>query len=208
LHILNQLKEKKLIAVIRADSEAQGYKTAKAVLEGGIVAIEITFSVPRAETLIQRLKEEFKSEILIGAGTVLNVEMCKKAIDHGAEYIVSPGFDRETAIYCHEHNIPYIPGCMTVTEMMNAMQHHSNIVKLFPGSHFNPSFIKNIKAPLPNIGVMVTGGVDLDNLKTWFKAGADIIGIGSALTKYQKDNDFDKITEAAKRYNDAIKELS
>lgn len=204
MQIIDKLNKEKLIAVIRADNQEVGYKLSKAVMDGGVKAIEITFTVPGAEELIARLSCEF-DDALIGAGTVLDINMCKKAIEHGAQYIVSPGFDAETAVYCFKQKVPYFPGCMTVTEMMTAQKHHVEVVKLFPGSHFGPSFIKSIKAPLPNIKVMVTGGVDLDNIKDWINNGADMIGIGSALTKHQ--GDYVKVTEVAKMYKKQLKDV-
>lgn len=207
MDIVNHLIKEKLVAVIRADNKDIGYQLANAIIKGGIKAIEITFTIPEAESLILKLKSEYGDDILIGAGTVIDLDMCKKAILNKAEYIVSPGFDLECALYCSKKNIPYLPGCMTVTEMMYATKHHVEVVKLFPGDHFGPKFIKNIKAPLPKIKIMVTGGVDLDNIKEWLSNGADMIGIGSALTKHAKDGDYSKVTEVAKTYKDRIKEV-
>lgn len=204
MHIIERLNEEKLIAVIRAENKEVGYQLAKAVMKGGIKAIEVTFTIPEAEQLILRLNNDF-DDLLVGAGTVLDIAMCKKAIDHGAQYIVSPGFDEETSEYCYKKNIPYLPGCMTVTEMMTALKHHVTVIKLFPGSHFGPKFIKSIKAPLPNIKVMVTGGVDLDNINEWLTSGADMIGIGSALTKHK--DDYNKVTEVAEMYKKKIKDV-
>lgn len=208
MQIMDRLMQEKLIAVIRAKDQDMGYHTAKAVMSGGLKAIEVTFTIPQAELLIARLKDEFKHNILLGAGTILNVDMCKKAIAHGAEYIVSPGFDAKTATYCYQKGIPYVPGCMTVTEMMTAMKYHTNFIKLFPGNHFKTTFIKSIKAPLPNLKVMVTGGVNLDNIKDWLANGADIIGIGSAITKYQKTQNFEKMTETVSQYIKRIKDVT
>lgn len=207
MQVIDKLMEEKLVAVIRADNKEIGYKLVKAIIRGGIKAIEITYTVPEADTLIARLDKEFGEDILLGAGTVLNLTMCKKAIKHGAKYIVSPGFDIETAKYCNDNNIPYLPGCMTVTEMMTALNHNVKVVKLFPGSHFGPKFIKTVKAPLPDIKVMVTGGVNLDNITDWLAHGADVIGIGSGLTKHYEKGNYDTVTEAAKQYKKQIKDV-
>ncbi len=207
MHVIERLLQEKLVAVIRADDPEQGYRLAEAAYKGGIKAIEITFTVPRAAWLISTLKDAFKEDMLLGAGTVIDERTCKTAIEHGAQYIVSPGFDEATALYCHEKDVPYMPGCMTVTEMMWALKHHVRIIKLFPGSHFGTKFIKSIKAPLPDIKVMVTGGVDMTNIKDWLVNGADLIGIGSDLTKPGKHNDFEAVTQTARKYRNQIEEL-
>lgn len=201
MQIVDQLLQEKIVAVIRAESKEKGFQLAKAIIKGGFKAIEITFTIPEAERLISQLKAEYDDDILIGAGTVIDSNRCKKAIDHGAQYIVAPGFDKASAEYCYEKNIPYLPGCMTVTEMMTALNHHVAVIKLFPGSHFGPKFIKNIKAPLPDIKVMVTGGVDLNNIKEWLNNGADLIGIGSALTNPQG---LESVSEVARMYKNKI----
>ena len=204
MQVIEKLIQEKIIAVVRAENKDLGYELAKAIMQGGIKAIEITFTIPEAEILISQLKEEFDKDILIGAGTVIDLETCKKAIEYGAQYIVSPGFDAECAEYCALKNIPYMPGCMTVTEMMTALKYHVDVIKLFPGEHFGPKFIKSIKAPLPSLKVMVTGGVDLDNIKEWFLNGANLIGIGSALTKHK---DLKSVSEAASLYKKQIKDV-
>lgn len=207
MQVIGQLIQEKIIAVIRADNKEMGYQLAKAIIKGGITSIEITFTIPEAEMLISRLKDEFGEGILIGAGTVIDMTMCKKAIENGAQYIVSPGFDEKSAEYCHKKNIPYLPGCMTVTEMMTALKYHVDVIKLFPGGHFGPKFIKSIKAPLPDIKVMVTGGVDLGNIKEWLASGADLIGIGSALTKQREPGDYASVSETARMYKNQIKDV-
>lgn len=203
-----QLLQERLVAVIRADDQAEGYAMVKAAVEGGMKAIEVTFTIPHAEALIASLKREFGDAILLGAGTVLDLDMCKRAIEHGAQYIVSPGFVAECADYCHKHKVPYIPGCMTVSEMMQAMNHHAGIIKLFPGSHFDPGYVKSIKAPLPELKIMVTGGVDLRNMENWFAHGADMVGIGGALTKHAKTDGVASVSETARQYIDKLKGMA
>lgn len=197
--IIKQLIENKIVAVVRGRDKVEALKISDACFAGGINAIEVTFTVPNAELVIKELSETRK-EILVGAGTVLNVETCKLAIDNGAKYIVSPGFDLESALYCQKKDVPYIPGCMTITEIMNATKNGVELIKLFPGSAFGPTFVKSILGPLPNVKLMPTGGVDLNNIEEWFENGVVAVGIGSALTKYAKTNDFDKIVETAKAY--------
>ena len=127
-------------------------------MDGGIGPIEITFTVPGAHKVIEALTEEFGDELLVGAGTVLDSETARIAILAGARYIVSPGFSLETAKLCNRYQIPYMAGCITLTEMITAMEAGVDVIKVFPGSAFDPDFIKAIKGPLPQAVLMPTGG--------------------------------------------------
>ncbi len=197
---IKTLLEHKLVAVIRADSKTQALAIADAIIKGGITAIEITFTVDDAIDVIKALHKLYGDQILLGAGTVLNQETCQLAIENGAKYIVSPGFDQKSLTYCQTNNIPYIPGCLTVTEIMTAKAQEVDLVKLFPGSAFGPKYIKSIHGPLPDIHIMPTGGVTLDNIAEWFHYGASAVGIGSALTHPAKQDDYDKITELTQQF--------
>ncbi|MCF7927143.1 MAG: bifunctional 2-keto-4-hydroxyglutarate aldolase/2-keto-3-deoxy-6-phosphogluconate aldolase [Candidatus Izimaplasma sp.] len=205
MEMTQKLIEEKLISVVRAKNKEIAIQLAKFIVAGGIKSIEITFTIPEAEEVILQLSNELDQDVLLGAGTVLNIDMCKKAIKNGAKYIVSPGFDEQSADYCYTQNIPYLPGCMTVTEIMKAMKHHVKVIKLFPGNHFDFNFIKSIKGPLPDIKVMVTGGVDIDNIQDWLKNGADCVGIGSALTKYYVKDDNETVSNVARKFKNKIK---
>ena len=147
-----------------------------------------------ASEIIKQLCEIYKEdqEVCIGAGTVLDAPTARMAILAGAKYIVSPSFDKETAILCNRYGIPYIPGCMTIKEIVTAMEAGSEIIKLFPGSA--------IRSPLPQVSLMVTGGVNLDNVQDWFKAGVDAIGVGGELNKLGAQGKFDEVTEIASQY--------
>jgi len=202
--IINQLCETGVVAVVRAENEAQGIEISKACLAGGIKAIELTFTVPNADQVIKKLSEQFGSTMLIGAGTVLDSETARIAILAGASYIVSPGFDLETAKLCNRYQIPYMPGCMTITEMVRAMEAGVDIVKLFPGNAFGPDFIKSVKGPLPQINIMPTGGVNLDNIDKWIKNGCVAVGIGSDLTAPAKTGDYAGVTALAKQYVEKV----
>ena len=177
--MLKKLTDCKVIAVIRAKDhkEAKGY--IKACSNGGIKAIELTYTIPNVCDLIKELKDE--KNLLIGAGSVLNRQMAIDAINAGATYIVSPGFSDEVNDACKENNTLYLPGCMSVTEMMKALDKGNEMVKLFPGDLFGPKFIKGVKAPLPNIKIMPTGGVDINNIEKWFESGVSCVGVGSSL---------------------------
>lgn len=205
--IINELQENKVVAVVRAKDNKEAIKIVEACLKGGIKAIEVTFTIPKAHEVIAEINEIFGDKILLGAGTVIDKEKAIAAVEAGAKYIVSPGFDQETAEYLVEENIPYLPGCMTITEMLTARKAGAEIIKLFPGSAFGPSFVKGVKGPLPDMNIMPTGGVNLDNIKAWFDNGVCAVGIGSALTKYAATNEYDKMTEVAKQYIEAAHNL-
>ena len=198
--ILNKLTESGVVAVIRAENEEQAVLISKACLAGGVKGIELTFTVPGADRVIRTLAEEFGDEMLIGAGTVLDSETARIAILAGANYIISPGFDPETATLCNRYQIPYMPGCMTITEMIHAMEAGCDIVKLFPGSAFGPDFVKAVKGPLPQINIMPTGGVNIDNAHEWIKAGCVAVGAGSDLTGPAKTGDYAGVTALAKQF--------
>lgn len=145
IRTLNKITDVGVVAVVRANSIEEAEKISAACIEGGISAIEVTFTVPGADKVIASLKEKFsEEELVVGAGTVLDSETARIAILAGAKYIVSPGFDLETAKLCNRYQIPYMPGCMTITEIIKAMEAGADVIKVFPGSAFGPSIIKDL----------------------------------------------------------------
>lgn len=205
--VLSKLTESGLVAVVRANSADEAIKIADACLEGGCTSIELTFTVPGADKVIAELAKRYSGgEMLLGAGTVLDSETARLAISAGANYIVSPGFNLGTAKFCNRYRVPYMAGCMTITEVLTAMEAGVDIVKIFPADLFGPKIIKDIKGPLPYAKLMPTGGVDVSNVKEWIKAGAVAVGAGSSLTAGAKTGDYAKITETAKQFIAAIKE--
>lgn len=203
--ILNKLTEAGVVAVIRAENEEQAILISKACLAGGVKGIELTFTVPGADQVIRTLSEQFDREMLIGAGTVLDSETARIAILAGANYIISPAFNAETAKLCNRYQIPYMPGCMTITEMITAMEAGCDIIKLFPGSAFGPDFVKGVKGPLPQVNIMPTGGVNIDNADQWIKAGCIAVGAGSDLTGPAKTGDYEGVTQLAKQFVAKVK---
>ncbi len=199
---LIQLENAGIVAVVREKSSKHAYEASKAVIAGGIKGIEVTFSVPNADQVIADLREEYEqdSSVIIGAGTVLDSVTARLAIMAGSEFIVSPCFDQKTAELCNLYQVPYIPGCMTITEMQQAMKSGADIVKLFPANNFTPQMIKAAKAPLPQVNIMPTGGINLDNLTEWKQAGAIAAGVGGNLFKGVADEDFDLVTQTAREY--------
>lgn len=178
--MLNKIKEKGIVAVIRAKNHEEAIGYINACVNGGVKAIELTYTIPNVVELIKYVCENY-DDVLVGVGSVLNKKMAKDAIDAGAAYVVSPGFSDEVNIICHEMNILYLPGCMTVTEVMNAMDKGNAMIKLFPGEVFGPKYVKAIKAPIPNVEIMPTGGVSIDNIEQWFEMGVSCVGVGSSL---------------------------
>lgn len=202
--ILKKITDIGIVAVVRSETIEEGIRISKACVEGGIPAIEVTYTVPGATEVIKALKEQFTSEeLVIGAGTVLDAATARIAILAGSEFIVSPAFDEETAKLCNLYQVPYMPGCMTITEITKAMQYGVDIVKLFPGSAFGPSFVKAVKAPLPQANIMPTGGVSLENIDEWFKNGVVAVGAGGKLASGSSED----IIATAKAFVEKIKEI-
>lgn len=200
--VLQKIEKVGVVAVIRAENSEKAKQIALACMEGGINSIEITFTVPGAHKVIEALTEEFGDSLLVGAGTVLDSITARIAILAGAKYIVSPSFDQETAKLCNRYQVPYMPGCMTLTEMIHAMEAGVDVIKVFPGSVFGPDFIKAVKGPLPNVALMPTGGVDLNNVDKWIKNGCIAVGVGGNLAKGSNED----ITKTAKEFVAKIKE--
>ncbi|WEV43608.1 bifunctional 4-hydroxy-2-oxoglutarate aldolase/2-dehydro-3-deoxy-phosphogluconate aldolase [Lactobacillus sp. ESL0684] len=201
---LSAVKDAGIVAVVRGNSKKEAYQTAVACIKGGVKAIELTFTAPQADEIIKQLHNEYKDDptVVIGAGTVLDAVTARIAIMAGAKFIVAPSFDREVALLCNEYQVPYMPGCMTVTEIQTAMRYGSEIVKIFPGSALGQGFVKAVKAPLPQANVMPTGGVNLTNMHEWFEAGVVVVGAGSNLTAAAAQGDYDAVTKQAQAYHE------
>lgn len=205
--VLTKLTDAGLVAVVRANSADEAIRISDACLEGGCPSIELTFTVPGAHKVIEELAKRYSNgEMLLGAGTVLDSETARVAILSGANYVVSPGFNLEAAKLCNRYRIPYMPGCMTITEVLTAMEAGADIIKIFPADLFGPKIIKDIKGPLPHAKMMPTGGVEVSNVHEWINAGAVAVGAGSSLTAGAKTGDYAKITATAKEFIAKIKE--
>ena len=200
--ILQKLENAGVIAVVRGKTKEEALKASQAIVAGGMRGIELTFTVPQATEVIQELVALYQEnpDVVIGAGTVLDATTARLAIVAGAEYIVSPSFDEETAKICNLYQVPYLPGCMTITEMKEALKSGADIIKLFPGSVYGPSVISAFKAPLPQLNIMPTGGVSLENMAEWFDAGVTAVGVGGNLLAPAATGDFEKVREVAQAY--------
>ena len=208
-NILLKIEKCGVIAVLRSDSKEEALKTIDALVNGGMTGLEVTFSTPQAEEVIRETVSKYKdnTSIVVGAGTVLDAVTARIAIMAGAEFIVSPMFDSEIAEICNLYHIPYLPGCMTITEIKTALRSGVDIVKLFPASTFEPSFVDAVKAPLPQVNIMPTGGINLNNMEQWLAKGCVAVGVGGNLLAPAKTGDYDQITKLAKQYMDKFNEL-
>jgi 2-dehydro-3-deoxyphosphogluconate aldolase/(4S)-4-hydroxy-2-oxoglutarate aldolase len=205
--VLSRIRQSGLVAVVRAESAEQAERIAEALVAGDVAAIEITFTVPGAADLIKSLASRYQSgEIIIGAGTVLDPETARVAILEGAQYIVSPCLNVEMVKLCNRYKVACMPGAMTLKETVEAMEAGADVVKIFPGELFGPAIIKAIKGPLPHAPLMPTGGVSLDNVAEWIKAGSVAVGVGSTLTAGAKKGDYASITNIAKQFVEKIRE--
>ncbi|HUO33355.1 MAG TPA: bifunctional 2-keto-4-hydroxyglutarate aldolase/2-keto-3-deoxy-6-phosphogluconate aldolase [Candidatus Acidoferrum sp.] len=201
LKVVEKVIESGLVAIVRAESAEQAGRIVEACAEGGAAAIEVTFTVPGALDVISSVAETARAQgILLGAGTVLDPETGRAAILAGAQFIVSPSINLETARLCNRYQVPYMPGAATIKEIIEAMECGADIVKLFPGELFGPSFIKAARAPLPQASLMPTGGVSLENVEEWIEAGSVAVGVGGSLTAGAKKGDYASVTRVAKEF--------
>ena len=204
--ILTKIQDCGIVAVVRAESADQASRIADACIEGGVAAIELTFTVPHADKVIEELAKRYTPEqMILGAGTVMDSQTARMAMLCGAQYIVSPYFDIETVKLCNRYRMAVMPGVMSVREAVMAMEAGADILKIFPADLFGPKIIKDIKGPLPYAKMMPTGGVTADNAGEWIKAGAVALGAGGSLTAGAKTGDYALITETAKRFVKNIK---
>lgn len=179
--IVCQLQDNAAIAVLRLPNPDQAIAITEALLEGGVRSIEITLSTPNTFEVINAIASHFKDDILVGVGSVTNTDQTKNAIDAGAKYIVSPIFKAEIIAEAHRYDVAAIPGGFTPTEIQLAYEAGADIVKVFPADVLGMPFFKGIKAPLPHLKLIPTGGVSLTNAGEWLNAGACAVGLGSAL---------------------------
>ena len=176
-----QIEALGVVAVIRLKDPATLRAVVHAMAEGGVRALEVTMTVPRAVELIRELAPTLPDDFLLGAGTVTDVATAHAVIDAGASFVVGPVFRPDVIAACHERDVAAMPGCFSPTEILAAHECGADIVKLFPATALGPQFIKDIRAPLPQVKLMPTGGVTADNAGEWIRAGAVAVGLGSAL---------------------------
>jgi 2-dehydro-3-deoxyphosphogluconate aldolase/(4S)-4-hydroxy-2-oxoglutarate aldolase len=204
--VIRRIEDAGVVAVVRLTDAAVGRDVANALISGGVTAIEITMTVPRAVDLIADLVRTLP-EALIGAGTITDPEMARQVIDAGAKFVVSPVFRPRIIEACHERDVPVMPGCFSPTEILAAWDAGADIVKIFPATALGPGYIKDLRGPFPTIKVMPTGGVSKDNAAEWIKAGAVAVGAGSSLVDARAvaARQFATITLNARGFVDAVR---
>jgi 2-dehydro-3-deoxyphosphogluconate aldolase/(4S)-4-hydroxy-2-oxoglutarate aldolase len=195
------IEEAGVVAVIRMKDPAKVRAVVDAIAAGGVHAIEVTMTVPGAVKLIEELAPRMPSGFLFGAGTVLDAATAARVIDAGAQFIVSPVYRMSLITACHERGVPVTPGCFSPTEILDAWEAGADIVKVFPATALGPGYIKDVRAPLPQVKLMPTGGVTVENAGEWIAAGAVAVGVGSALldTKAIDAGDYAALTARAER---------
>ncbi|BDM76406.1 MULTISPECIES: bifunctional 4-hydroxy-2-oxoglutarate aldolase/2-dehydro-3-deoxy-phosphogluconate aldolase [Lactococcus] len=204
--LLEKLIKSGVVSVVRAESAEDAVKIVEAVVDGGIKSIELTYSVPRANDVIADLVATYAgTDVMIGAGTVLEATSARLAIIAGAQFIVSPTFNKEVAKICNLYQIPYIPGVMTPLEAQTAMEYGSELIKLFPGDITGPAMIKDLKGPFPYINVMPSGGVNESNVAEWFKVGATAVSAGGGVTAPALTGDYAGVKVNAEKFMRAYK---
>ncbi|EGA90905.1 KdgA [Planococcus donghaensis MPA1U2] len=197
MEVYQRILDAKIIAVVRGKDADEAIAIAEAAANGGLKAIELTYTTPNVAHVFDKLAN---SSALIGAGTVLDAETARHALLHGAEFVVSPSFNLEIAKVCNRYSAPYLPGCMTIKEMVQATEWGCDVLKLFPANGFEPSFVGSVNGPLPKVRIMPTGGININNMNAWLDAGAVAVGIGSDLTKAYRSTGEKGVTELVKAY--------
>jgi 2-dehydro-3-deoxyphosphogluconate aldolase/(4S)-4-hydroxy-2-oxoglutarate aldolase len=200
--VLKTLREIGLVPVLRAESEEQALALASAIAAGGVTVLEITMTVPGAIRVMRRLAEE-RPDILIGAGTVLDAETARMCILEGAQFVVSPALKIQTIEMCHRYGVAVLPGALTPTEIVTAWEAGADVVKVFPASSLGGAkYLKSVKAPLPQVELIPTGGVSLATAEEFLEAGAFALGVGADLVnpKAIGEGKPETITENARKY--------
>ena len=204
--IYQAVKQEGVVVVIRGDSVDQAIKTVEACYAGGIKIMEVTFTVPNADQIIKTLVEKYKgTDMIVGAGTVLDPETARAAILAGAQFVVSPALNVETIKLCNRYGVAVMSGIFTPTEAITALEYGVDILKLFPGDVATPKGLKALKGPLPQANIMPTGGVSLENVEEWFKAGAYAVGAGSFITKGAKSGDYKAVEDISREFVNKVK---
>ena len=207
--IFNRMVSEGLVPVIRVSSAREAVDVADAIKEGGLTLIEITMSVPGAIDTIKELTQKYKDEIIMGAGTILDPETARAALLAGAQFIVTPTLNLDVIQLAHRYSAVVIPGAMTPTEILTAWNAGADMVKVFPAAQLGgPEYLKAIRGPLPQILLVPTGGVNLQNAGAFIKAGATALGVGGELVdkKAVKDKKFNIITENTRAFLKVIRE--
>ena len=206
--IVRQIADGGVVAVIRLQDGSKLRAVVNALARGGITALEVTMTVPRAIELIAEIAPSLPPGFLLGAGTVVDPETARAAVKAGARYIVSPVFRPAVIEASHAAGAAAMPGCFSPTEILAAWDAGADVVKVFPATALGPAYFKDLKGPMPQVRLMPTGGVSLENAAEWIRAGAVAIGVGGALVdaKLVAAGDFAGITERARRFVERVRQ--
>ena len=204
--IIDRILNPGIIAVIRANSSEQLLAVSEALYEGGVIGLEITMTTPNALDVIHAVSERLGNKVLVGVGTVLDAETARASILAGAEFVVSPITRPEVIHVANRYGKPVVCGAYTPTEAITAQENGADFIKIFPADQLGPQYIKNILAPLPQLQIIPTGGVTLETIDSFVKAGVAAVGVGSALVSKEilKNKDWKKLTATAKAFVDAM----
>jgi 2-dehydro-3-deoxyphosphogluconate aldolase/(4S)-4-hydroxy-2-oxoglutarate aldolase len=204
--IVRDIEDAGVIAVIRLSNGGQLRAVADALIEGGVRALEVTMTVPRAVSLIEELTASLPPGVLIGAGTVLDPQTASEVIRAGATFVVSPVSRRSLIETCHRFEVPAMPGCFTPSEILDAWEAGADLVKVFPATTLGPGYFRDVRGPLPQVRLVPTGGVTRDNAGDWIRAGAVAIGVGTALVDRAAVDErrFEVITANARHFVNAV----
>jgi 2-dehydro-3-deoxyphosphogluconate aldolase/(4S)-4-hydroxy-2-oxoglutarate aldolase len=206
--IVQRIEAAGVVAVIRLADGSALRAVADALAAGGVRALEVTMTVPRAAALIAELARSLPEDFIVGAGTVLDAATAREVIDAGAQFVVSPVFRPAVIEACHARDVAAMPGCFTPTEILDAWETGADIVKVFPATALGPGFFSDIRGPLPQVRLMPTGGVTRENAGDWIRAGAVAIGVGTALVDRRAvaEGRFDLITGTARHFVAAVQQ--
>ena len=203
-----RIREVGVIPIVRVASPEDAYRVAEALIEGSIGIAEITMTVPNATRVMERVAERFGEKVLLGAGTILDPESCRAALLAGADFIVTPSLDARVIEVARRYSKVCIPGALTPTEVVAAWQAGADLVKIFPcGPVGGPQYIKALRAPLPHIDFVPTGGVNLENTPEYIKVGAAAVAVGGELVdaKALREGRLDVITSTARKFVEAVR---
>jgi 2-dehydro-3-deoxyphosphogluconate aldolase / (4S)-4-hydroxy-2-oxoglutarate aldolase len=203
---VKRIEQLGIVAVIRLRDPGKLRAVVDAIVAGGVQALEVTMTVPGAVELIRDLAPTLPEGFLLGAGTVIDAATAHAVIDAGAQFVISPVFRRAVIDACHDHGVPAAPGCFTPTEILEAHDAGADIVKVFPATTLGPQYIRDVRAPLPQVKLMPTGGVTPDNAGDWIRAGAVAVAAGSSLLDSAaiESGRFEVITANARRFVDNV----
>ncbi len=203
---LTSMLESGLIAIIRSDRPQGLFETANALADGGVKALEITLTTPGALEAISNLASASKGKFVVGAGSVLDAESARAAILAGAEFLVMPNLNIDAIELAKRYGLIICPGALTPTEIVTAQQAGADLIKIFPASTFGPGYIKAIRGPLPQVRLVPVGGMNLENIGYYFRAGASAVGVGGSLvnSKLIAKGNWAAITDLARQYVQAV----